>query len=187
MLRPLRVALIGTLFLASTLALASEARRGAALVPLDGAGGGVFEIPAEWAGIWMYQSQTKDCVTGAVINSSAYADTTCAGEVIVPGGGFYQCTGGYDGNTYTSDCVASQEILPGCRADYHLVQTGTRNGDTYTSTARSTTTFVGETCGVLADQCFDFVTTATRVAPAPDPCFVPVEPVTWGSLKSRFH
>jgi hypothetical protein len=187
MLRPIRLALLGTAFLTSTLALAADSRREAALVPADTAGGGGFSIPASWAGVWTYQNQTKDCVTGMVLNSSAYTDTTCAGEVVIPGGGFYQCTGGYDGSTYTSDCVASQQIFAGCRADYHLVQTGTRNGDTFTSTARSTTTFTGEACGNLANQCFDFVTTATRIAPAPNPCMVPVEPVSWGSLKARFR
>ena len=183
--RKLRLVLFGAVLLASSLALASEARRDASIVARDAAGGG-FSIPGDWAGIWMYTNQTKDCVTGNIINSSAYADTICAGEIIVPGGGFYECTGGYDGTTYTADCVSSQIVFEGCRADYHLVQTGTRNGDTYSLTARSTTTFVGETCGSLPDQCFDFVTTGTRIGPAPNPCGTAVEPISWGSLKARF-
>lgn len=145
-------------------------------------------VPASWTGIWLYQNTTKNCTTGQVISTSSYSDTLCPGEIVLPGGGFYEtCTGGYSETSFTSDCTVSREFLPGCQASYRLVQNGTRTGDSFEGTGRSTTTFSGAGCTGLADQCFDFVTTGTRFGAAPSNCGTPVEPKSWGGIKCSYR
>jgi hypothetical protein len=146
--------------------------------------------PVEWSGIWEFDQNVYDCDTNDLLTSEAYTDTICAGSSIdyeYPG---FQltCTGSANANTVSVTCTGSFDIFEACVMNFSSVFNATRNGDTFQSVQTVTTTYVGAGCLFLPNDCTRTETTATRIAPQPEPCgLTPVESVDWGTVKSLYR
>ena len=148
------------------------------------------EVPEEWLGVWSLETSVYDCETDVLIFSSADLDTLCPGSMFEdPDGGdiTVDCTGSADAGSFTMHCEGSTEAAPGCTANFVYDATGTRNGDSYTSTATINMTFTGD-CPLIPDSCQRIETTATRIDDSAGPCTsTPVESWSWGTVKSLYQ
>ncbi len=154
-------------------------------------GWAVSVVPPEWGGIWESTDDTFDCDTNALMFSSASTDTLCPGAVFgeppVIEEITFTCTSSADGDSYTTHCEGSTEMIPGCLATYVIDTVGTRTGETSVSTTTFSTTFVGA-CFGMADTCQRTESTSTRIAGPPESCVgTPNEGESWGTLKARYR
>lgn len=147
-------------------------------------------IPEEWGGIWDIAFDIYDCDTNQLVFSAADRDTLCPGAVFEDPGDdevTWECTSSADGDSYTSHCEGSTEMIPGCTATFTVDMTGTRTGDSYTATSIVATTYSGA-CFDLEDTCQRTESAGTRVGGTPDSCQgTPNENLTWGTMKSTFR
>ncbi len=146
--------------------------------------------PPEWGGIWEIDDHTYDCETEELLGSEAYTDTICAGSSIdFENPGFeLTCNGTADASTVSVTCTGSFEIIPDCVMEFSSVFTATRDGDTFTSVHTVSTSYVGEGCLFLPNDCTRTESTATRIAPEPNPCEqTPVATVDWGTVKALYR
>lgn len=148
------------------------------------------EIPEEWLGIWELDLAVYDCATEDLIFSTTSLDTICPGSVWEepdPEDVTIECTGSADATSYTQHCEGSEEIVPGCLANFVSDGSGTRNGETYTSVTTTTISFTGD-CPLIPDSCQRIEITGTRIGAAPVPCGqTPVESWTWDSVRSLYR
>jgi len=148
------------------------------------------EIPDEWLGIWELEVSAYDCETDALIFSSTSIDTTCPGAVFEDpdASGFpLECTGTADADSYEIHCEGSQEVIPGCTANFVHDGNATLDGNSYTSTTTTSITYTGD-CSVIPDSCQRLEITGTRIGATPNPCNgVPVEARSWSTVKSLYR
>ncbi len=146
--------------------------------------------PPEWGGIWSFEDQTFDCETNQLISTEAYLDTICAGSSIEFGDSEFPltCTGSADANTVSMTCTGTFPVFENCDMEFTISFEATRNGDSFTSVQTISTTYVGEGCLFLPDECTRTESAATRVGPEPSPCEqTPVETVDWGTVKALYR
>lgn len=154
--------------------------------------GGTEPIPAEWSGIWSTVDSLYDC-TGNLQSTSSSLDTLCTGQIVEPeeDPSFeYDCTGTTTPTTVNMTCTGQFEVVKDCFADYVVTIVGTRTNDTYFMVTTITTTFsgTGEGCDFFPDQCMQFNSHGTKIAPEPAAyCATPVEETTWGQVKSLYR
>jgi len=148
------------------------------------------EIPDEWFGIWELEVVGYDCDSEMVIFSSTSLDSICEGSMFVdpdPSSFPIECTGSADADSYTLHCEGSQEVIPGCTANFVYDSDATRDGDSYSSVTITSITYTGD-CSVIPDSCQRIEVTGTRIDDAPDPCDeVPVETRSWSTVKSFYR
>ncbi len=146
-------------------------------------------LPEEYIGIWEETTVVRDCETQVILFQSTENDTVCAGSTFDPDFGEtpLTCTGTITPTTIDIQCEGSYELEPGCTANVNFTMTGTLSGDTWTTTTRIESTFVGEACPIPS-ACLSITSTATRINPDPGDCPPsPVEPATWGQLKHLYE
>lgn len=153
------------------------------------AGADPIPYPDEFIGIWETTTVVRDCETQIILFQSTENDTICAGDLFDPEFGEtpLTCTGTITPTAIDLHCVGSFEVEPGCTANVDFTMTGTLSGDTWTTTTRIESTYVGEACPIPS-SCMSITSTATRISPDPGDCPpAPVEPATWGQLKHRYE
>jgi hypothetical protein len=140
--------------------------------------------PEEFIGIWETTTILRDCETQILINQSTVRDTICAGDTFEFTFGEYEvnCTGTITATTVDVQCEGSFQVDPDCTGNLQITMDGTRTGDTWTSTMRMGTTYVGSSCPIPS-SCIEGTSTGTRLDPNPLCNPSPVEGVTWGQLK----
>lgn len=184
--------LLAFIGLALPLVVAAPSHAGPRSHGLRAALGGGVVVPPEWAGIWTYVDSTYDC-DGNFESLDGGTDTLCAGRVFQPvEDNPYPlvCNENTTASTVEVSCTAFVEIVPDCDAMFTFEFNGTRTGDSYFVTALSRTEFVGTApeCGFLPNSCSRTNTHGTRIAPEPVAyCATPVEPTTWGRVKTRYR
>ncbi len=151
---------------------------------------GDIVIPPEWAGIWTYLDSTYEC-TGALLSVDSGLDTLCTGTVISFDSGPFAvvCTGSSTATTVDQICTFTGPILT-CTVNFTIEMHGTRTADSYVITNTVTTDYSGiaPECAFLLDTCRRTVTRGTRTAGEPVAyCSTPVDPTTWGRVKSRYR
>lgn len=148
------------------------------------------EIPEEWIGIWELDLAVYDCETDDLLFATTSIDTICPGTVFEepdPEDVTIECSGSADATSYTIHCEGSEEVIPGCTANFVHDASGTRNDGSYTSIATTTITFVGD-CPLIPDSCQRTEITGTRIGSAPEPCGqTPVESWTWATVRSLYR
>lgn len=148
------------------------------------------EIPEEWLGIWEVYTEIYDCETEELEFTSTHLDTICPGSVFEdpdPDSGTIECTSSADSDSYTIHCEGSEEVVPGCTANFIYDATSTRTGDSYASVGTTTITYTGD-CPLIPDFCQRTEITGTRIAGVPNPCDgAPVEGYSWSSVKSIYR
>jgi len=148
------------------------------------------EIPEEWIGVWELDVAAYDCETNALLFSSTNLDTICPGSVFEdpnPSSITVECTSSADATTYMVHCEGSTEVLPGCAANFIYDATGTRDDNSYTSTATTIISYTGD-CPLIPDSCQRTEITGTRISGQMDPCdSTPVESRSWATVKSYFR
>jgi hypothetical protein len=154
--------------------------------------GGSDPVPAEWSGVWSTVDSLYDC-NGVFQQTFSSIDTLCTGQAVEPDPDpefTYECNGTITATTVNITCTGSSEVFPDCTANFVVTQVGTRTADSYFMVITTNTTFsgTGKGCDQFPAQCMQFNTHGTRIAPEPTAyCATPVEPTTWGKLKSRYH
>ena len=152
--------------------------------------GGSDPIPAEWAGIWSVTDSMYECTSGTFFFAFARTDTLCSGGTFTPPdtSADYSCTGSATPTTINMTCTGSEQVEPTCTANYNVTMVGTRTADSYYYVITSNVTYTGADCTGYDDACIQFNSHGVRTAPEPVAyCATPVEPTTWGKLKSRYH
>jgi len=148
------------------------------------------EIPEEWIGVWQLDIAIYDCDTNIRLYSSAPLDTICPGSVFEdPDGGDFtiECTASAGATTYTTHCEGSSEVEPGCIANFMYDVTGTRDGDSYSSTAITTIAYTGD-CPLIPDSCQRIEISGIRISSDLGPCdSTPVESRPWATVKAFYR
>lgn len=150
---------------------------------------GGFVLPPEWAGLWAFDDTTRACNRGAIESIDMGVDTLCAGFSLEPDpteGGAYSCTGTVTATEIDLQCSFSISI-EGCTLTYQQTLRASRNGDTATSFFQFSMTSTPPLCAFIPDTCFEEYEGFTRIGPAPATCTTPIEPATWGDIKSRYR
>lgn len=144
------------------------------------------DVPPEWLGIWFVTSTAKDCETGFVFFSNAEPDTLCANSALDPEDDEVglSCTSTLNATNYSSTCTGTVEEA-GCTATYTYESNFTRTGDAYSGVTTLTLDYQGVDCGPAV--CMRIETSATRVSSSTSSCLTPVEPTTWGTVKSLYE
>ncbi|MFN8178870.1 MAG: hypothetical protein U0167_13150, partial [bacterium] len=70
---------------------------------------------------------------------------------------------------------------------FNYTLAATRTGETLHATLTQSQVYSQPGCGPIPDSCTKTVTTATRIGAEPANCAAPVEPDTWGQVKSRYR
>lgn len=146
-------------------------------------------VPQEWEGIWSYTTTTRiPCEIGAPMQSTG-TDTLCTGDqTFQPQSGVdYTCTGNADADSFEIECTG--QVTEGeCVSSYVYEASGTRTGETYTSSGTLTVTANDpKVCG-FTEFCTDFETVAKRTDTDPESCEgMPVESRSWGRIKSVYR
>jgi hypothetical protein len=145
--------------------------------------------PSEWSGIWNYQITYYLCDGEFPLYTIAMTDTICAGDSYDPGEGEDQnCTGTYTPTSIDIECSWSEEVADNCIASTSASVTGSVSAGSIQKTVILNVTYAGEGCGVeFEDMCTRIVFAGTRVAPQPAECFTPVEPASWGTIKTLYR
>jgi len=147
-------------------------------------------LPSSWIGVWSTHIVQKDCTTNFTYYDQTMTDTLCADANIQPDSTAespLSCTTQLNGNSYHVVCDGAETLEGSCTATYHEDITGTVNGDSYTSGGTFTISY-SEGCSGLPDMCINITITGTRISSDPGVCAnTPVEPVSWGLLKSRYE
>ncbi len=149
---------------------------------------GVPTIPPAWQGIWNSTDVDKDCETLATISTSTSSDTLCANASIISGEvglGQFDCDGTATDTSFDVTCTAVFPVSDSCSATVTIRQTGTRDGDSFTSLTVANILHTGLNCAGEINTCQRIETTSVRVSNANVECAVPVEAVSWGGIKSR--
>lgn len=148
------------------------------------------EIPEEWIGVWQLDIGIYDCDTNVLFFSSAPLDTICPGSVFEdPDGGdiTLECTTSVDATTYTAHCEGFDEVEPGCTANFVYDISGTRNADSFSSTAITTVTYTGD-CPLIPDSCQRIEVSGIRISSDLGPCeSTPVERQPWATVKAFYR
>ena len=147
-------------------------------------------IPSGWGGIWDTHVDTRLCDIPLVLFSTSYIDTLCPGTEVDPGAGnpgdITNCTGTSTDTSIDMTCNYTQQVEAGCTLNATVDYQSTRTGDSFLTTMRIQSTYVGD-CVEFEDNCFEMEITGTRIGPAPANCATPVDRVTWGTVKSRYE
>lgn len=148
-------------------------------------------IPIEWAGIWEIEITVYECDTNAVTFNGTALDTICPGDIfyIDDGGGTidWTCTTSADENSLEYHCIGTGEVAPECTVQYVYDGNSTRTGESYTATATTTTTYLGD-CFGIPNSCSRAETSGMRIAGAPSLCEgTPTEAHTWGAAKAAYR
>jgi hypothetical protein len=121
-------------------------------------------------------------------------DTLCAGRAYDPAPDSpYQleCTGTVTTTTVDQHCTFSGPVEgTECTLDITFDFVGTRSGDSsvITQTLSIDVGGTGAECAFFPDECTRTVSRATRIGPEPGAyCASPVEPTTWGRVKSQYR
>lgn len=152
---------------------------------------GDIVLPPEWAGVWTYLDSTYDC-TGALLSVDSGLDTLCTGTVISFDSGPFVvvCTGSSTATTIDQTCTFTGEVVTDCNVTFTIEMHGTRTASSSVITNTVTTDYSGiaPECAFLPDSCRRTVTRANRIASEPVAyCSTPVDPTTWGRVKSRYR
>jgi hypothetical protein len=142
-------------------------------------------LPHAWAGVWQSTNVDSNCVNHTYTGTTYSTDTLCTNQAI-GGGPQVTCTGTTSDTAIDISCSGTEEIFPGCSVTYSFTLVATRSGETLQAATTSSQVFTPTLCAGLADTCTKTVTTATRIGPEPADCATPVEPDTWGEMKSRY-
>jgi len=146
-------------------------------------------LPTDWIGVWSIHSVQKDCTTQIVSYDATVLDTLCTDSSIEPdSNSVFQtnCTTTINGNSYEVVCDGTLAVTDSCQTIYHQETSGTVTGSSFTVSGTITFSYSGS-CFGLPDQCLSFTSTGTRVDSNPAVCSqTPVEPTSWGLLKSRY-
>lgn len=140
-------------------------------------------VTSEWAGVWQSNEDTYNCETQALSSSDVVVDTLCTGAAVLGLGDDFTCTGTITATDYDVHCTAVFSDVPGCTVNVDVRGVGTRDGDSAESTTVMQIWFTG--CS-FPSACDSIVAQSTRIAPELETCTTPVEPLSWGALKSRF-
>lgn len=170
---------------AASLAGNSGARMDRPLGPnlLDG-------FPADWVGVWQYETDIKDCDSGVTLFHMSRLDTVCAGDTFDPqqDGTIANlvCNGTVTSTEVHYTCTGSAEEEPGCFADYEFVYDATRTGNSVQATQTLNTTYTGD-CP-LSSQCLLMEMTGTRLVDAAPNCQLTASRQnSWGALKEAYR
>jgi len=148
---------------------------------------GDLTIPAAWSGIWAKEDSLHLCSDPTVFVTRAGFDTLCTGATFdeEAGGIMLNCTGMVDDDSADITCTGTDNSDPDCTVlfDVHIV--AMRNGDSFFRVSTANITHEPPSCDF--DGCIVTETTATREFPEPAECLTPVEPGTWGMIKSRYY
>lgn len=149
-----------------------------------------LEIPEGWYGIWETEIALYDCDTNALLFSTTGRDTTCPGSVIEEpegGGDGVTCTYSGDANSMEMHCEGSEEVAPGCMANFEFDMTTTRTDDSYTSTGITTISYSGD-CPFSEESCSRTEISGTRISSDLGPCdSLPVESRPWAAVKAIYR
>lgn len=186
--------LIGLTVLALALSATCPARAGEAprisLATIFSALDSDPAVPTAWGGIWDTDIDTRICDNPLVLFTSSFVDTLCPGTEVDPGAGdpgsVTNCTGTATDASINMTCTYAQEVTPGCMLNATVDYVSTRNGDSFSTNMRIQSTYTGD-CTDVEDSCIEMDITGTRIGPAPADCAVPVDRVTWGTVKSRYE
>ncbi len=181
--------------LIAAVAFGAHAAAHAAAFRVPGPGGTILHdtivVPAAWSGIWAITDSVYNCGNSTPISFSSDADTLCTGQSFNPedtGGVTVTCTGSADDTHADITCTGSFEVFPLCTATYTVRSVTTRTGESYVATTTITTTYSQPGCGsFLQDTCQIINTKGMRTGPAPGNCLTPVQPGTWGAIKSLYR
>jgi hypothetical protein len=149
-------------------------------------------LPSSWIGVWSIHTTQTDCTTNFVYFDQTLTDTLCADANIQPDSTAdlpVSCTAQVDANSFHVICDATYPVEPGspCMATFHEDVTGSVNGDSYTSSGTFTISY-SDSCSNVFDTCINISSTGSRTSSDPGVCAnTPVEPVSWGLLKSRYE
>ena len=148
-----------------------------------------FQVPAAWAGVWEVTDVERDCETLELVETTTGNDTLCAGDLIdLTDDGTFEidCNGTVTDTHVDIECTGSSEEA-GCTGTFSLDLEADRDGETFSGTSITSLEFTGEGCGPFVfGFCQRIETTATRIGPQPAECAVPVETVSWSTLKARY-
>jgi hypothetical protein len=145
-------------------------------------------IPAAWGGIWATAESTHVCGNPTITMTDAGFDTLCSGTPVIDESGGLTCTGTADDVSANVSCsVTFPAGPPPCTATISINLMATRNGNSAFVTFTESHTFTPTNCAGMADTCEVTESTYTRVGPEPVPCTSPVEPTTWGMIKSSYR
>jgi hypothetical protein len=148
------------------------------------------EVPEEWFGVWETDIAIYDCETNVLVFSTTSRDTTCPGAVFEdpdPGETTFECTSSADANSFVIHCEGSEEVIPGCMANYVYDATTTRNGDSFTSIGTTSFTYTGD-CPFIEDSCNRTEVTGTRISNDTADCeSLPVEGQPWATVKAYYR
>jgi hypothetical protein len=147
-------------------------------------------FPADWAGLWQYEIDVKDCDTGVAFLHMSRLDSVCVGDTFDPEQdgtiGNLVCNGSITSSEVHYTCSGSTEEQPGCFADYEFVYDATRTGDSVQATQTINTTFTGD-CP-LSSQCVLMEITGTRLSGTAPGCqLTPTRRSSWGALKGTYR
>jgi len=147
-------------------------------------------IPADWAGLWQYETDIKDCDSGITVFHMSRLDSLCVGDTFDPeqDGTITNlvCNGTITGSEIHYVCTGSAQEEPGCFADYEIVYDAVRTGDSVQATETFNTTYSGD-CPV-SDQCVRMEMSGTRLAGTAPGCqLTPSQQSSWGALKGTYR
>ncbi len=144
-------------------------------------------VPAAWAGIWSTVDSTYDC-QDILQSTDSSLDTLCTGQASDPGTG--ECIGTITDNSIDITCNYSELIDTDCTLTISIEVHGTRTSNSYllTITSMSSTAGTSKGCDLFPSSCSRTVSRGTRIASEPLAyCSTPVDPTTWGRVKSRYR
>jgi hypothetical protein len=145
-------------------------------------------IPPAWAGIWHFDNTDFDCSTNDPIGFDSADDTLCTGAEVYPGGGLvtFTCTGTTNDTSINITCTGSGGFPPICTVDATVMLVATLSGQDLNATFTTTVVSTPPNC-YGQDGCVRTETIGTYLGPEPAECASPVEPGSWGRLKSRYR
>jgi hypothetical protein len=147
-------------------------------------------FPADWAGLWQYEIDLKDCDSGITLFHMSRLDSICVGDDYDPSqdGTITDlvCNGTITGSEMHYVCTGSAEEEPGCFADYEFVYDATRTSDSMQAVMTINTTYSGD-CP-LSSQCVRMEMSGTRLAGTAPGCqLTPSQQSSWGALKGTYR
>jgi hypothetical protein len=147
-------------------------------------------IPSEWLGVWSFHVVQKDCTTHIITADTTVLDTLCTSSNIEPDSTAafpLSCDYQVEGNGYHLVCDGTVAVTDSCTALFHEDLTGTVSGGSFQVEGTFSFSYQGS-CFGIPDQCTEYTSTGTRINSDPAVCQgTPVEPTTWGIIKSRYQ
>ena len=180
--------------LAIPFAIAAPADAGPRAPGLRGALNGSIVVPAEWSGIWSYTDSVYDC-SGVFQSLDSGLDTLCTGLSYdpAPDSPYPARLHRIRDLDHRRPALHVQRPDRGHRMHGHLHVRLRRNPlgrhvrDHQHDVDRHRRNGASE-CSFFPDQCTRTVSRATRIAAEPTAyCATPVEPTTWGRVKSQYR